>query len=258
MFIIVGNDTLNEQVSIYDTKDCTINKVSYNTLDKALKQGIKVEGVSQGGNIICKTPNVLQEIIVQIQPIIAKALLLNLQNNKVCEMLLPIFNSYYLADTADDLGADLEKNRVAIKNIGGIIDLKSSKSIIYSSIRLDEDFKKLGFIEQYMLKELAEIPCISPGLRQVDAIFWDGGYRYYIEIPPVIRYVSLKEYTPELTIKELKSKITFTTPYFYSHYLDKLYRNKENTKLYYIDELRIVRARSKEAFAIYKRTNKGV
>lgn len=258
MFIIVGNDTLNEQVSIYDTKDCTINKVSYNTLDKALKQGIKVEGVSQGGNIICKTPNVLQEIIVQIQPIIAKALLLNLQNNKVCEMLLPIFNSYCLADTADDLVTDLGKNRVTVKSIGGIIDLKNSKSTICSSIILDEDFKKLGFMEQYMLKELAEIPCIALGLRQVDAIFWDGGYRYYIELSPLMIYVSLKEYTPELTIKELKSKITDTTPSFYSYYLDKLHKNKENTKLYYIDELRRVRARSKEAFEIYKRTDKGV
>ena len=258
MFIIVGNDTLNEQVSIYDTKDCTINKVSYNTLDKALKQGIQVSGVSQGGNIICKTPNVLQEIIVQIQPIIAKALLLNLQNNKVCEMLLPIFNSYYLADTADDLVTDLEKNRVTVKSIGGIIDLKNSKSTICSSIILDEDFKKLGFMEQYMLKELAEIPYIALGLRQVDAIFWDGGYRYYIELSPLMIYVSLKEYTPELTIKELKSKITDTTPSFYNYYLDKLHKNKENTKLYYIDELRRVRARSKEAFEIYKRTDKGV
>ena len=62
MFVIVGNDTVNNKVSIFDTDDGITSKVSYDTLHKGISAGLEVRGINKRGNIICQKDDLADEM----------------------------------------------------------------------------------------------------------------------------------------------------------------------------------------------------
>lgn len=239
MFIIIGNDIYYKQVLIYDTTDCSTEMVSYKYLKQALDRGIEIKGLDENNNILCQTLNAVQELLPQIQQIYAKALLLKVTDEMFSTMLLHLFKPYGFANTPQDIDSGVLERSITLKLIGTDIYLDQHRTVMYRSIKLVDEFKKLDNRTRCMLNELAKIPCLMKGTGTIDYITGTRSGLYCIKTGETILRLSLTKYNRAKDI-DIEKRLLDSSPHQYKYYLEYIQREKPKLS-YYIDGLCRVR-----------------
>ena len=224
MFIIVGHDIKSKQVLVHDTKDHTTQPVSYGILRKALSKGIKVYGLDFKDNIICNTLDVLLELKPQLQTIVAKALLLQLDTNKILELLFPICVQYGLVEEIEDLIFNAEPTPTLIFCLTGQMlqfNQEPTSSWLYS-ITDCADFAKIeDELTHFMLKELYKIPIMSDKAKLIISEIKYIADSYYIRLQSGLTLcIDMAYYTSSYHKDLINSRVT--NHVLYKHYLRKL------------------------------------
>lgn len=224
MFIIVGHNIKLKQVLVHDTTDHTTLPVSYEIVRKAENRGIKVHGLDFKGNIICNTPDVLLELKPQLQVIVAKAMLLQLDANKILELLFPICAQYDLVEEPEDLIFNAEPTPTLIFCLTGQM-LQFNQEPISSwlySITDCADFAKIeDEIAHFMLKELYKIPIMSDKSKLIINEIKYIANSYFIRLQLGLTLcVDVAYYTSSYHKDIINSRVT--NHVLYKHYLRKL------------------------------------
>lgn len=235
MFIIVGNDIHYKQVLVRDTRDNSIEMVSHDYLQRAVNRGLEVKGLDSGGNILCQSLKVEDEILPQMQQIYAKALVLNASDDLFAKMILNLVKPYGFASAEQDIYASVIEKRVILKVIGSVIFLKDPcKTVNYFSIKLVDDFKQLDDHARYMLNELVKVPFLLKGSGYIDYIIEERPSVYYLKVGETICQVSIAPFN-RLGNIVISNHIAGSSPYLYKYYLEKLQREMPAIP-YFIDE----------------------
>ena len=239
MFIITGNNKEAKYVEVFDTEDVTSVVVSYNDFYKVVRRGIPVAGLDTDNQILCQSMSILDDLIPKLKTLGAKALLLKLRKETICEMILDVLGPYGLASMPIDI--TFEKDTLQFNRLGWHLikfrekQLKSSENWNfalnkYISIKYISEFEHLDEKTVMMLKELRQIPLIEDDTdNEVAYIIKCTDTLYYIELmsDDILRalrlYVEIKPYSIEDTLPVLTQYyITPKSPRFYKYYLDKL------------------------------------
>ena len=158
MFIIVGHDRQMQQVMVHDTSDHTTMPASYRIVEKVLKKGYKINGLDEQGNIVCNTPDLFDELKMQLKPLIAKALLLQLDKLKIAELIFPLCLSYGIVDKPFDLEVNTLAYTVTFYLVGVSYHYKEDRIEKFYSVKHLKEFEQLSEEAQYMLQELYKMP----------------------------------------------------------------------------------------------------
>ena len=124
MFIITGNNNKSKEVKILDTTDRKEEWVSYEILQKGLKNGLEVSGIDNRGNIMCQSLDVYKEIIKKSVQIIAKILLLRLDKINQLKLFLNLLEPYGLAQTTEDIQYSTVEEVLVLKSVNKCLDLQ--------------------------------------------------------------------------------------------------------------------------------------
>ena len=241
MFVIVGNDTVNNKVSIFDTDDGITSKVSYDTLHKGISAGLEVRGINERGNIICQKDDLADEMTRALSPVFSKILILNLKILKAHELLYQALKPYGFVDVSEDL---LIKNGAIVylcklgKNIKPLKNGKFKISTLYKPTW--NDLIIFDTKTEYMLKELSQIPLVEYG-EEIQYIGLCTDYVYYVELLDKHFVIELAIWGPEVQdFNTTKRFIRPSSPISYYHYLQELSKSTEPRR-YIIKRLEWVR-----------------
>ena len=124
MFIITGNNNKSKEVKILDTTDRKEEWVSYEILQKGLKNGLEVSGIDNRGNIMCQSLDVYKEIIKKSVQIIAKITLLRLDKINQLKLFLNLLEPYGLAQTTEDIQYSTVEEVLVLKSVNKCLDLQ--------------------------------------------------------------------------------------------------------------------------------------
>lgn len=158
MFIIVGHDKQMQQVMVHDTSDHTTMPANYGIVEKVLRKGYKIKGLDEQGNIICNNSDVFDELRLYLKPLLAKAVLLQLDKLKIAELIFPICKKYGVVDKPFDLEVNTQAYTITFYLIGVSYYYKEDKIEKFYSIKHLKEFEQLPEETQYMLQELYKIP----------------------------------------------------------------------------------------------------
>lgn len=158
MFIIVGHDKQMQQVMVHDTSDHTTMPASYGILEKAIRRGYEIKGLDEQGNIICNNSDVFDELKIHLKPLIAKAILLQLDKTKILELIFPVCKKYGIVDKPFDLEVNTEVCTIVFYLLGVTWHYKEENRERFHSITHIKDFELLPIETRYMLQELYKIP----------------------------------------------------------------------------------------------------
>ena len=124
MFIITGNNNKSKEVKILDTTDRKEEWVSYEILQKGLKNGLVISGLDNRGNIMCQSLDVYKEIIKKSVQIIAKITLLRLDKINQLKLFLNLLEPYGLAQTTEDIQYSTVEEVLVLKSVNKCLDLQ--------------------------------------------------------------------------------------------------------------------------------------
>ena len=124
MFIITGNNNKSKEVKILDTTDRKEEWVSYEILQKGLKNGLEVSGIDNRGNIMCQSLDIYKEIIKKSVQIIAKITVLRLDKINQLKLFLNLLEPYGLAQTTEDIQYSTVEEVLVLKSVNKCLDLQ--------------------------------------------------------------------------------------------------------------------------------------
>lgn len=124
MFIITGNNNKSKEVKILDTTDRKEEWVSYEILQKGLKNGLVVSGLDNRGNIMCQSLDIYKEIIKKSVQIIARITLLRLDKINQLKLFLNLLEPYGLAQTTEDIQYSTVEEVLVLKSVNKCLDLQ--------------------------------------------------------------------------------------------------------------------------------------
>ena len=124
MFIITGNNHKSKEVKILDTTDRKEEWVSYEILQKGLKNGLEVSGIDSRGNIMCQSLDIYKEIIKKSVQIIARITLLRLDKINQLKLFLNLLEPYGLAQTTEDIQYSTVEEVLVLKSVNKCLDLQ--------------------------------------------------------------------------------------------------------------------------------------
>lgn len=158
MFIIVGHDKQIQQVMVHDTADHTTMPANYKIVEKVLRKGYEIKGLDEQGNIICNNSDVFDELRLYLKPLLAKAVLLQLDKLKIAELIFPVCKKYGVVDKPFDLEVNTQACTITFYLIGISYHYKEDKIEKFHSVKHLKEFEQLPEEVQYMLQELYKMP----------------------------------------------------------------------------------------------------
>lgn len=238
MFIIVGHDVKNQQVMVHDTADHTTMPANYKIVEKVLRKGYKIKGLDEQGNIICNNSDVFDELRLYLKPLLAKALLLQLDKLKIAELIFPVCKKYGVVDKPFDLEVNTQACTITFYLIGVSYHYKEDKIEKFHSVKHLKEFEQLPEEAQYMLQELYKMPL---KLKHSDLIITEinqlFNHSYLIRFKDgIIMQVTIHYYDKDFS-KLLDTLDETACTAVFKHYIRRLAEEKPKGP-YFISQLR--------------------
>lgn len=144
MFLVISRK--ENLIGVLDTSDGVTEYFTEEQL-QLIRTKIKIGGISSSGKIYCKSESVLTDFINEAQSLIARYLILKVDDKeKEYENILNIARKYGLAEEAKDISFDFKNKSLILHKLGIVVPYESADnlSIVTELDVCDKDVVKLS------------------------------------------------------------------------------------------------------------------